>query len=168
MEYGGTAETRISWWRQLWLPSGRNLAADLRRSRVLIDRSDALEGCAGGPEFEQGTLLLAFCSKRVPEAYPRECRFVRGANIAPLLYCGLEVTAGSSRVALCQAYPSVSESRTGPKRPALKPRRHPPELLGSRPRLHKIARRDLDLDLRLEERDATQVRVRRPLLRRNS
>src|SRR5687767_4607297 len=164
---GGIGEMHASWWMQRSRPGERKIAAGLRRASFLIRCAYSLERCAGGSELEQGALLLSLCAQRMAEAHTCESCLIRGANIAPLLCRGLEVSDGASRVAVCQAHPCVSKGRAGAKRLALKQRGNLPELLGSRPGLNEIAGRDLDLHLRLEKRCATQFRVRRPLLRRN-
>src|SRR3990170_6837461 len=95
------------------LPGERKIAAGLRRASFLMRCSDSLERCACGSELKKGALLLSLGAQRVGEAHTCECRLIRGANIVPLLGRGLEVTGGASRVAFCQAYPCMSEGRTG-------------------------------------------------------
>jgi hypothetical protein len=82
-------------------PGERKIAAGLRRASFLIRCSYSLERCAGGSELKQGALLLSLCAQRMAEAHTCECRLIRGANVAPLLCRGLEVTDGASRVAVC-------------------------------------------------------------------
>jgi hypothetical protein len=60
--------------------------------------------------------------------------------------------------------PSPSQGRAGDQRLALESGRHPLQLVGRGTRSAEVAARDLDLDLRLEQRRTLQVAVRWQLL----
>ena len=101
------------------------------------------------------------------EAHACERRLVRGADLVPESHRFGEGLFRARRIAVGEPHPSASEGGAGGQRFALEPGGDELQLVGGRSGPADVAGRDLDLDLRLEQRRALQVGVRWSLLRRH-
>ena len=105
--------------------------------------------------------------ERLREGTARECGLVGCADLAPELDGIREELLRAGGIALGEPQPAVGDGRARDQRFALETDSDRLELGGSRARLVEVTGRDLDLDLRVEQRRPAQVGIRRPLFRRD-
>ncbi len=110
-------------------------------------------------------MLAAAGGMGIGEAQTCERRLVGGADLVPEPHGFGQRLFCAGRIALDEPHPSSSEGGTGDQRFAREAGGDELQLVGRRSGPADVADRDLDLDLRLEQRRALQVGVRWPLLR---
>ena len=103
----------------------------------------------------------------VGEAQAGERRLVRGADFVPEPHRFGQGLFRARRVAVGEPHPSAGEGGAGDQRFALESGGDELQFVGGRSGPVDVAGRDLDLDLRLEQRRALQVGVRWSLLGRH-
>ena len=112
-------------------------------------------------------VLAATGAEGLRENHSCERRLIGRADLVPHS-CRFRATPFRLRcVALREPHPSSSQGRPGDQRLALKSGGHALQLVGRGPGAAEVAARDLDLDLRVEQRGPLQVGVGWQLLRRN-
>ena len=94
------------------------------------------------------------------EAHARDRRFVGRTDLVPESHGFRQELLRRGRIALRQAYPPSSEARARDECLALESVGHELQLVGGRAGSIDVAGRDLDLDLRLEQRRPLQLCVR--------
>ena len=87
------------------------------------------------------------------------------ADLTPLMRRGFELAAGICEITFCESDMAAGEGRAGGHPAALKHRGDPPQFVGCRPGTFEVSDCDRDLHLRLQERGAPELRIRRPLFR---
>ena len=112
-------------------------------------------------------MLAAAGAVGLGEAEAGERRLVRGADFVPEPHRFGQGLFRARRIAVGEPHPSAGEGGAGDQRLALESGGDELQLVGGRSGPADVAGRDLDLDLRLEQRRALQVGVRWPLLRRH-
>ena len=142
---------------------------DVRRPAAGRPRDvDPPEDGARRSQLQVGQLLAAVGRERVGEAHAGERRLVRRADIVPESRRFREELFRRLGIALGEAYPPSREGRARDERLAVESVGDDLQLVGGRAGSIDLAGRDLDLDLRLEQRRPPQLRVRWQLLRRDT
>jgi len=136
------------------------LALDGHRLVRRLRGFDPFEDRAGRLELQDGLVLAAARAEGFGEAYPCERHLIGRADLVPESRSFGKEPLPVRRIALGEPHPSVSKGRAGDQRLALESVGHELQFVGGRAGAVDVAGRDLDLDLRLEERRPLQVGVR--------
>ena len=124
-----------------------------------------VEDSARGLHLQLGKVVTTSATVRLGEPGAGERRLVRRADLSPQPGRFLEVLLRSAGVTFSEPHPSVGQGGAPDERLAGEPIGDPPQFLGRRSGPARLPGRDLDLDLRLEQRGTTELGVRGQLLR---
>jgi hypothetical protein len=150
-------------WSTLLIGLGNEV--DGRCSVGLVDVPDLLEDDAGCPQLRVRPAGIASGAVRFGQPHSGDRRLVRCADFVPETRRFFEMALCIRGGAFGEPDPPGGESGASRERLAPEPAGHALQLPGSRSGPLEFAGRDLDLDLRLEQRHPTKIRVRRQLLR---